>query len=41
VKVIVADILSDNTAMQKIAEKLGFRLKQEPGDNVVIARLTL
>lgn len=41
VKVIVADILSDNTAMQKIAEKLGFKLKQEPGDNVMIARLTL
>ena len=41
VKVIVADILSDNNAMQKIAEKLGFKLKRELGDNVVIARLTL
>jgi acetyltransferase len=41
VKVIVADILSDNTAMQKIAEKLGFKMKQEPGDNIVIARLTM
>jgi acetyltransferase len=41
VKVIVADILSDNTAMQKIAEKLGFKMKQEPGENVVTARLTL
>jgi acetyltransferase len=41
VKVIVADILSDNTAMQKIAEKLGFKMKRELGENVVIARLTL
>ena len=41
VKVIVADILSDNNAMQKISEKLGFKLKRELGDNVVIARLTL
>jgi acetyltransferase len=41
VKAIVADILSDNTAMQKIAEKLGFKMKRELSDNVVNARLTL
>jgi acetyltransferase len=41
VKVIVAEILSDNTVMQKIAEKLGFKMKRELGDTVVTARLTL
>lgn len=41
VKVIVADILADNTAMQKISEKLGFKLQREPGDSTVMARLTL
>ena len=41
VKVIVADILADNTAMQKISEKLGFKLHQEPGESVVLGRLTL
>jgi acetyltransferase len=41
VKVIVADILADNTVMQKISEKLGFKLQREPGDSVVSARLTL
>ena len=41
VKVIVADILADNTVMQKISEKLGFKLQREPGDSTVQARLTL
>ena len=41
VKVIVADILADNTTMQKISEKLGFKLQRESGDSVVIGRLKL
>jgi acetyltransferase len=41
VKTIVADILSDNTAMQKISEKLGFKLERDPGESTVTARLTL
>jgi acetyltransferase len=39
VKAIVADILAENSAMQKIAEKLGFKLQRELGDPVVLARL--
>ena len=41
VKAIVADILAENTAMQKIAEKLGFKLQRELGETVVMARLEL
>ncbi len=41
VKVIVADILAENTAMQKVAEKAGFKLARELGDPVVSARLEL
>jgi acetyltransferase len=41
VQVIVAEILSDNTAMQKISEKLGFKMHRELGDSVVTGRLTL
>lgn len=41
VKVITADILAENTAMQKVSEKLGFKLTREPGDPVVSARLEL
>lgn len=41
VKAITADILAENTAMQKVSEKLGFKLTREPGDPVVSARLEL
>ena len=41
VKVITADILAENSAMQKVSEKLGFKLIREPGDPVVSARLEL
>jgi acetyltransferase len=41
VKAIVADILAENNAMQKIAEKLGFKLQRELGDTVLMARLEL
>ena len=41
VKAIVADILAENGAMQKIAEKLGFKLQRELGDTTVMARLEL
>ena len=41
VKAIVADILAENGAMQKIAEKLGFKLQRELGETVVLARLEL
>jgi acetyltransferase len=41
VKVITADILADNSAMQKVSEKLGFKLTRELGDPVVSARLEL
>lgn len=41
VKVITADILAENSAMQKVSEKLGFKLIRELGDPVVSARLEL
>ncbi len=41
VKVITADILAENSVMQKLSEKLGFKLTREPGDPVVSARLEL
>ncbi|MBA3973637.1 MAG: acetyl CoA synthetase subunit alpha [Candidatus Solibacter sp.] len=41
VKVITADILAENSAMQKVSEKLGFKLIRETGDPVVSARLEL
>ena len=41
VKAVVADILAENTGMQKISEKLGFKLQRELGDPVVMARLEL
>jgi acetyltransferase len=41
VKAIMADILAENTVMQKIAEKLGFKMQRELGDTVVTARLEL
>jgi len=41
VKCITADILAENSAMQKVSEKLGFKLLREPGDPVVSARLEL
>ncbi|HPT25896.1 MAG TPA: bifunctional acetate--CoA ligase family protein/GNAT family N-acetyltransferase [Bryobacteraceae bacterium] len=41
VKVITADILAENSAMQKVSEKLGFKLTREPGDPVVSAKLEL
>ena len=37
----MADILAENNAMQKIAEKLGFKLQRELGDTVLMARLEL
>ncbi|MGJ5815364.1 bifunctional acetate--CoA ligase family protein/GNAT family N-acetyltransferase [Paludibaculum fermentans] len=41
VKVIVADILAENSAMQKISERAGFKLKRDTGEPVVGARLEL
>jgi acetyltransferase len=41
VREIVGDILAENVAMQKVAEKLGFTLERELGDPVVNARLAL
>ncbi|MGC4056137.1 MAG: bifunctional acetate--CoA ligase family protein/GNAT family N-acetyltransferase [Paludibaculum sp.] len=41
VKVIVADILAENSAMQKISERAGFKLRRDPGEPVVGARLEL
>jgi acetyltransferase len=41
VKVITAEILAENAAMQKVAERLGFKLLREIGDSVVAARLEL
>lgn len=41
VKVITADILAENAAMQKISERAGFKLKRDPGEPVVGARLEL
>lgn len=41
VKVITADILAENSGMQKVSEKLGFKLIREMGDPVVSVRLAL
>jgi len=41
VKAIVADILAENTAMQKVAQRIGFQLEREVGDPTVAARLEL
>lgn len=41
VKVITADILAENSAMQKVAEKAGFKLTRDIEDPVVGARLEL
>ncbi len=41
VKAITAEILTENSAMQKVSEKLGFKLLRETGDPVVSARLEL
>jgi acetyltransferase len=41
VKKIVADILAENTAMQRVSERLGFKLEREIGDPVVSATLEL
>ena len=41
VKVITADILAENYAMQKVAEKAGFQLTRDIEDSVVSARLEL
>jgi acetyltransferase len=41
VKVITADILAENSAMQKVAEKAGFKLTRDIEDPVVSARLEL
>jgi acetyltransferase len=41
VKVITADILAENNAMQKVADKAGFKLTREMGETVVSARLEL
>jgi acetyltransferase len=41
VKAITADILAENTAMQRISEKAGFKLTREFGEPVVSARLEL
>ncbi len=41
VKVITADILAENMAMQKVCEKAGFKLVREFGEPVVSARLEM
>ncbi len=41
VKVITADILAENSAMQKVSEKAGFKLTRDMGEPVVSARLEL
>lgn len=41
VKVITADILAENSGMQKVSEKLGFKIIRELGDPVVSVRLEL
>ncbi len=41
VKVITADILADNAAMQKVAEKAGFKLTRDLGEPTVLAKLEL
>lgn len=38
---ISADILPDNTDMRRVCEKVGFKLKYQPGDSVVRAVLPL
>jgi len=38
---IIGDILAENTAMQRICEKLGFRLERRLDDNIVNAVLVL
>jgi acetyltransferase len=38
---ITADILPENTEMQRVCLKLGFRLIQDPGDGIVKAVLDL
>ena len=40
-KKIRADILTDNTAMQRVCKKVGFRLRREVGDPLVSAELNL
>lgn len=41
VKAITAEILAENSGMQKVSERLGFKLLREMGDPVVSARLEL
>jgi len=41
VKAIIADILAENTAMQSVAEKLGFQIQRDLEEPVVSARLEL
>jgi acetyltransferase len=41
VSCIVADILPENADMRRICEKVGFKLRYEPGDSVVRALLPL
>ncbi len=41
VKTISADILADNTPMQRLVEKVGFKVTQTPGEPVAVARLEL
>jgi len=41
VRAIVADILAENMAMQRVAERLGFRIQREIDEPVVSARLEL
>lgn len=41
VKAIVADILAENTAMQNVAEKLGFQIQRDVEEPVVSARLEM
>jgi acetyltransferase len=41
VRAIIADILAENVAMQKVAEKFGFHIQRSVDEPVVSARLEL
>ena len=38
---ITAEIMRDNTRMQRVAERLGFRLTPDPEETVIAAELVL
>ncbi len=40
-KLLTADILSDNSAMQRLCARIGFKLRREIGDPTVRAEMEL